>query len=253
MSPEKHFLRQARRDMGPHSCCLQADVATCVGVLGAIGVPNPRAEAGGPATGPGPATSRPPEPSDPICGARASHCIHPHMPRRRNAAAQLNGVKSERSTSRINSATVYAEADVDGSAMAASSVDCHAPVSIELGGNCWRSRANDCPSGQQDNGAHAIANHGSPHNCPYRWRQTDMPWARGEIEQRHVARAPLELLKKGRVICSFCRSNVTCSAMSSIRASGVCGQSTILVIMRGPSSSSTTAIAYGGVKPGAGR
>ena len=38
-------------------------------------------------------------------------------------------------------------------------------------------------------------------------------------------------------------SNATSSGMSSCSASGVCGQSTMLVIMRGPSSSSTTAIA----------
>jgi hypothetical protein len=43
--------------------------------------------------------------------------------------------------------------------------------------------------------------------------------------------------------------------MSSSSASGVAGSPTMLVIIRGPSSSSTTAIAYGASssKPGAGR
>ena len=43
--------------------------------------------------------------------------------------------------------------------------------------------------------------------------------------------------------------------MSSSSASGVAGSPTMFVIIRGPSSSSTTAIAYGvsSSKPGAGR
>src|SRR5258708_3851154 len=57
----------------------------------------------------------------------------------------------------------------------------------------------------------------------------------------------------GRVISSSIFSKATSSSMSRTRASGVCGQSTMLVIIRGPSSSSTAAIAYGGVKPGTGR
>ena len=50
-------------------------------------------------------------------------------------------------------------------------------------------------------------------------------------------------------------SNRTCSGMSSSSASGVAGSPTMLVIIRGPSASSTTAIAYGASssKPGAGR
>ena len=48
---------------------------------------------------------------------------------------------------------------------------------------------------------------------------------------------------KGRVIWSSSFSNATSSFMSSSSASGVCRQSTILLIMRGPSSSSTTAMA----------
>ena len=50
-------------------------------------------------------------------------------------------------------------------------------------------------------------------------------------------------------------SNRTRSGMSSCSASGVAGRPTMLVIIRGPSSSSTTAIAYGtsSSKPGAGR
>ena len=128
--------------------------------LGAVGAPNARAETGGPATRPSPAAPKPPEPSGPMGGARASHCIHPDMPRGGNAAAQLNRVKSERSTRRMNSAAVYSEANLDVSAMAAGSHGDHAPVSIELGRNCGRSGTDDCGSGRQSEGAHTIANHG---------------------------------------------------------------------------------------------
>src|SRR5581483_8067494 len=50
-------------------------------------------------------------------------------------------------------------------------------------------------------------------------------------------------------------SNLTRSGMSSSSASGVAGRPTMLVIIRGPSASSTTAMAYGASssKPGAGR
>ena len=51
--------------------------------------------------------------------ARASHCIHPDLPRGGNAAAQLNRVKDKRSTSGINSAVAYAKANRNFSAMAA--------------------------------------------------------------------------------------------------------------------------------------
>ncbi len=49
--------------------------------------------------------------------------------------------------------------------------------------------------------------------------------------------------KRGRVISSSSFSKATSTGMSSCNASGVCGQPVMLVIMRGPSSSSTTAIA----------
>ena len=48
-------------------------------------------------------------------------------------------------------------------------------------------------------------------------------------------------LKRGSVM-SPKRSNATSSGMSSFNASGVCGQSTMLVIIRGPSSRATTAM-----------
>ena len=54
---------------------------------------------------------------------------------------------------------------------------------------------------------------------------------------------PLAGRKSGKVISSSSGSNATCTGMSSTRASGVCSQSMMLVIMRGPSSSSTTAMA----------
>ena len=53
---------------------------------------------------------------------------------------------------------------------------------------------------------------------------------------------PFAGTNRGRVVLSSIFSNLTCTFMSSCSASGVCGQSTTLVIMRGPSSSSTTAI-----------
>src|ERR1700732_4318354 len=71
----------------------------------------------------------------------------------------------------------------------------------------------------------------------------------GNLVPAHDA-YPFAGRNKGRVMLSSSLSNVTSSFMSSSSASGVCGQSTILVIMRGPSSSSATAVAEGGVKPG---
>ena len=49
--------------------------------------------------------------------------------------------------------------------------------------------------------------------------------------------------KSGRLMSSLCFENETVRGMSSCSASGVCGQSTMLVIMVGPSSSFTTAMA----------
>ncbi len=49
--------------------------------------------------------------------------------------------------------------------------------------------------------------------------------------------------KSGRVISSSSFSKAISTGMSSSNASGVCGQPVMLVIMRGPSSNSTTAIA----------
>ena len=131
------------------------------------GGPLARAETGGPGTGPRPAAPRPTEPSDPIGGARASHCIHPDLPRGGNAAVHLNWVASERSTSRMNSAAAYSKANVDFSAMAAGRHGDHEPVSVELGRICGRSGTDDCESGRHSEGAHTNANHGSPHTSFY--------------------------------------------------------------------------------------
>jgi len=60
--------------------------------------------------------------------AGASHCIYPGLPRGANATAQLNRVKSERSTSGINSAAAYAHTNRDCSAMATRSHGDRAPV-----------------------------------------------------------------------------------------------------------------------------
>ena len=131
------------------------------------GGPHARAETGGPATGPRPAAPRRTEPSGPIGDARPSHCIHPDLPRGGNAAVQLNRVASERSTSRMNSAAAYSKANVDFSAMAAGGHGDHEPVSVELRRICGRSGTDDCESGRQSEGAHTIANHGSPHTTFY--------------------------------------------------------------------------------------
>jgi hypothetical protein len=105
---------------------------------GANGVPNTRADTGGPGTGPSPAAPKPTEASGPIGTARASHGIHPDLPRGGNAPDQLNRVMSERgsergSTSRINSAPAYSNVNRDFSAMAAGGHGEHAPVSVEVG------------------------------------------------------------------------------------------------------------------------
>jgi len=133
--------------------------------LGSNCAPNARAETGGAGTGPRPATPKPTEPSGPMGDARAGHCIHPDLSRGGNAAAQLNRVRNKRSTSRINSAVAYPKANRDFSAMATGSHGDHAPVSVELGRNCGRSGIENCESGRQSEGAHTIANHGSPHTC----------------------------------------------------------------------------------------
>ena len=63
----------------------------------------------------------------------------------------------------------------------------------------------------------------------------------GNLVSAHGA-YPFAGRNRGRVILSSSFSNLTSTFMSSSSASGVCGQSTMLVIMRGPSSSSTTAM-----------
>jgi hypothetical protein len=131
--------------------------------LGANGAPNARAETGGPATGPGSTAPKWAEPSAPMGGAGPRHGVHLGSPRGRNAAAQPDWVKRERSAGRKNAAVAYSKADLDGSAMAAGSGGDHAPVSIELGRTCRRRRTRDCGSGRQDDGARTIANHGRPH------------------------------------------------------------------------------------------
>jgi hypothetical protein len=75
---------------------------------------------------PSSAPPKPVEPSGPIGNARASHCIHPHLPGGGNAPHQLNHVMSENgseraSASRINSATAYSNVNRNFSAMAAGS------------------------------------------------------------------------------------------------------------------------------------
>jgi hypothetical protein len=93
----------------------------------------------------------------------ASHCLHLDLPRGGNAAAQLNGVRSERSTGGINSTAAYSKANRDLPAMAAGSHSDHAPVSVELGRICGRDGTDDCGHGRQSEGEPTIANHGSPH------------------------------------------------------------------------------------------
>jgi hypothetical protein len=89
--------------------------------------------------------------------ARASHCIHPDLPRGGNAAAQLNRVKDKRSTSGIKPAVAYAKANRNFSAMAASRHGDHAPFAVERGRNCGQSGTEDCESGPQTEGTQSIA------------------------------------------------------------------------------------------------
>ena len=49
--------------------------------------------------------------------------------------------------------------------MAAGRHGSHVPTSIVVGCTCRRSGTDDCGSGRQSEGAHAIANHGRPHGC----------------------------------------------------------------------------------------
>jgi hypothetical protein len=101
------------------------------------------------------------------CGGRPQHSSGPGPRGRR--AGQLDLVKNEFSTRRINSATAYAETNLDFPAMAAGRHGDHPPASVEHCRNCRRGEADDCKSGQQCEAAHAIANHGSPHmrvSCP---------------------------------------------------------------------------------------
>ena len=132
-------------------------------VSGANGAPNARAETGGPGAVPGLAAPKPIEPPDPMSDPRASHCLHLNLPRGGNAAAQLNRVRSERSTGGINSTAAYSKANRDLSAMAAGSHSDHAPVSVELGRSCRRDGTDDREDGRQSEGAPTIANHRSPH------------------------------------------------------------------------------------------
>jgi hypothetical protein len=94
---------------------------------------------------------------------RPSHCLHLDLPRGGNAAAQLNRVRSERSTGGINSTAAYSKANRDLSAMAAGSHSDHAPVSVELGRICGCDGTYDCEDGRQSESAPTIANHRSPH------------------------------------------------------------------------------------------
>lgn len=159
---------------------------------GAIGAPNARAETGRPATRPSPAAPNPTEPSGPMGDARASHRFQLDMPRCGHATAQLNRVKSERSTGRMNSAAVYAHPNRDGSAMAAGRHGGHAPVSVELGRNCGRSGIDDCGSGRQSEGAHMIANHGSPHTrCTARQFELSRWRARRDPKLGSLRKSPL--------------------------------------------------------------
>ena len=82
-------------------------------------------------------------------------------------AAHLNRVASERATGRMNSAAAYSKTNVDFSAMAAGGHGDHEPVSVELRRICGRSGTDDCESGRHSEGAHANANHGSPHTSFY--------------------------------------------------------------------------------------
>jgi len=128
--------RASRHGVGPSTA--GSDLSS-----GAHGAPNARAETRWPATGPSPAAPKRAEASAPLSGARPGHGIYLGTPRSRNVAAQPDWVKREKSTGRINAAAVYAEANLDGTAMAASRGGDHAPVSVELARRSGRDRTDD--------------------------------------------------------------------------------------------------------------
>src|SRR6185437_14270850 len=78
--------------------------------------------------------------------------------------------------------------------------------------------------------------------------------ARDDDSRAHGASGASSGPKTGRLMSPRC-SKATRSGMSSTRASGVAGTPVMPVIIRGPSASWTTAMAYGppASKPGAGR
>ena len=133
--PASWALHRARKRARTHGSDLRS---------GTHGAPNARAETRWPATGPSPTAPQRAEASAPLSGARSGHGIYLGAPRSRNAAAQPDRVKREKSAGRINAAAVYAEANLDGAAMAASRGGDHAPVSVELARRSWRDRTDDC-------------------------------------------------------------------------------------------------------------
>ena len=130
----------------------------------ANGAPNARAET---REGPRPAQVPPPRTGPncpaPMGGAGPRHGVQLGSPRGRNAAAQPDWVKRERSAGRENAAAVYSEANLDGSAMAAGRGGDHAPVSIELAALCRGAEHVIAEAADRMMVHCTIANHGRPH------------------------------------------------------------------------------------------
>ena len=136
----------------------------------ANGAPNTGANTGGAGTCPCSATPEVIEPSGPVGNARASHCIHPHLPRRGNAPHQLNQVMSENgsegtSASRINSATAYSNVKRDFSAMPAGSYGDHSPMSVELDAIAGRMEQMIATASDRAKAHIRLPIHESPHRC----------------------------------------------------------------------------------------
>ena len=96
-----------------------------------------------------------------MSGARSGDSIDLSLPRARNAATQRDRIESEKPAGRKNAAAVDTEANLDGSTMAPGRGGDHAPISIKLGRNCWRSRANNCGNARQADAARMMSNHES--------------------------------------------------------------------------------------------
>jgi hypothetical protein len=149
--------QEPRGGLAMLASAIRLDAAAAL--LGADGCPNPGTETGWSCTGPCSAALVSIELPGSTCDARACHCIHANLSRGGNAPTHLDPMKSERATSRMNSAVTYSKANRNFSAMTARGHGEHAPVSVELGGSCGRSGSDDCECDQREGTQTNFADH----------------------------------------------------------------------------------------------